>query len=136
MNSTPDYSSPIIDHILHPTDFSEASLTAFHHALKAALIVKARLTLIHVTDENSGEVMDFPGVRAALERWGLLPEGSPRSAIQQLGIEVRKVVAGRRAPVEAVLEYLEQRPADLIVLATHQHEGRAAWLQHRSIAKP
>ena len=25
---------------------------------------------------------------------------------------------------------------DLIVLATHQHEGQAAWLQERSVAKP
>src|SRR5947209_18854828 len=112
MNSTPDYSSPIIDHILHPTDFAEASLTAFHHALKAALTAKARLTLIHVTDEDSGEMLEFPAVRAALERWGLLPKGSSHSAIQQLGIDVRKVVARRRAPVAAVLKYLEERPAE------------------------
>jgi nucleotide-binding universal stress UspA family protein len=136
MTPTHNYAYPLIDHILHPTDFSQASLTAFYHALKAALIAKARLTLIHVTDGNSGEVLDFPGVRAALERWGLLPKGSPHSAIHQLGIDVRKVVADRRDPVEAVLKYLEQRPADLIVLATHQHEGRAAWLQQRSVAKP
>jgi nucleotide-binding universal stress UspA family protein len=136
MKPTRNYNYPIIDHILHPTDFSEASLTAFYHALKAALIAKARLTLIHVTDKGSGELLDFPGVRAALERWELLPPGSSHSALQQLGIEVRKVVAGRRSPVEGVLKYLEQRPADLIVLATHQHEGRATWLQQRSVAKP
>ncbi|HEX4667521.1 MAG TPA: universal stress protein [Chthoniobacterales bacterium] len=114
MNPIRNYTYPIIGHVLHPTDFSEASLTAFHHALKAALIAQARLTLIHVTDENSGEVMDFPGVRAALERWSLLPKDSPHSAIRQLRIEVRKVVAGRAAPVEGVLKYLEQRPADLM----------------------
>lgn len=136
MNVIRDYTYPIINHILHPTDFSEASLTAFHHALKAALIAKARLTLIHVTDDNSDDVLEFPGVRAALERWELLPKGSSHSAIRQLGIDVRKVVAGRRAPVEAVLTYLEKHPADLIVLATHQHEGQTAWLQQRSVAKP
>ena len=34
-----------------------------------------------------------------------------------------------------MLAFLERHPADLIVLATHQHEGRSRWLQH-SVAEP
>jgi nucleotide-binding universal stress UspA family protein len=68
-------------------------------------------------------------VRETLERWGLLPAGSPRSAVPQLGIDVRKVIAQQSDPVKAVLRYLGDHSADLIVLATHQHEGRAHWLQ-------
>ena len=34
----------IVDSILHPSDFSEASEVAFAHALKAALIARSRLT--------------------------------------------------------------------------------------------
>jgi nucleotide-binding universal stress UspA family protein len=135
MPTPPDYSFPLIANILHPTDFSEASLTAFHHALKAALISKSGIALLHVANGDSGEIMDFPGVRDTLERWGLLPKGSPSSAVGQLGIGVKKVVAHPRETVDAVLRYMERHPVDLIVLATHQHEGRVAWLSH-SVASP
>jgi nucleotide-binding universal stress UspA family protein len=135
MNPTRDNTFPIIDSVLHPTDFSEASLVAFHHALKAALIAKARLTLLHVATGDSDELMDFPGVRETLERWELLPKGSPRTAVPQLGIDVRKIAMKPHEPVGSVLHYLEDHPAELIVLATHQHEGRIAWLGH-SVAKP
>jgi len=121
---------PIFRDVLHPTDFSDASLTAFHHALKASLLVKSRLTLLHVrTDADSDGEMDFPAVRETLERWGLLPEGSERSAVQNLGVNVRKVVARESNPVHAVTQYWNENPADLLVLATHQHEGRVAWLR-------
>ena len=36
----------IIGSVLHPTDFSEGSKVAFHHALKVALLAKSELTLI------------------------------------------------------------------------------------------
>src|SRR5436190_11298704 len=135
MNQTRDSSVPIIDSILHPTDFSEGSRAAFHHALKAALLAKSKLTLLHVSPGTASEWTDFPGVRETLERWGLLPKGSPRSAVPQLGIDVRKVVAVQSDPVKAVLRYLGEHPADLIVLATHPHEGRVRWLQ-QSVAEP
>ncbi len=131
MNATPN----VVRNILHPTDFSEASLNAFHHALKAALMSQSGLALLHVNEHKSGEIMDFPGVRETLERWGLLPKGSSRSAVPQLGIEVKKVVARHGSPVGAVLHYLEDHPADLIVLATHQHEGRTSWLR-QSVGEP
>ena len=77
----------------------------------------------------------FPGVRETLARWGLLPQESPRAAVPALGIDVRKVVAYDHDPVKSVLAFLERHPTDLIVLATHQHEGRSRWLQH-SISEP
>jgi nucleotide-binding universal stress UspA family protein len=135
MNPGRDYTFPIIDSVLHPTDFSEASLVAFHHALKVALIAKSRLTLLHVASDETADWVDFPGVRETLERWGLLPADSPRSAVPELGIGVCKVIANPHEPVDAVLHHLEKHPADLIVLATHQHEGRRAWMG-RSVARP
>lgn len=135
MSTSRDPGIRIIDTILHPTDFSDASLVAFHHALKAALIARARLTLLHVTTGESGEVMDFPAVRQTLERWGLLPEESPRSAVPKLGIDVRKIVARQSDPVDSVLQYLEDHPTELIVLAAHQHSGRMAWMGG-SVGKP
>ena len=135
MSITRNYTFPLIANIFHPTDFSEASRTAFHHALRAALIAKSGFTLLHVANGDEREVIDFPGVRETLERWGILPKDSPRSAVPQLGIGVKKIIASPSEPVASVLRYLEEHPADLIVLATHHHEGRVAWMSH-SVASP
>lgn len=124
-----------VESIFHPSDFSEASEVAFAHALKIALVAKANLTVLHVQASSSSEWQDFPGVRDTLERWGLIPEGSPRSAVGQLGINVGKVIASSNDPVKACLGFLEMHPVDLIVLAVHQHEGRARWLA-KSVGKP
>jgi nucleotide-binding universal stress UspA family protein len=125
----------IIESVLHPTDFSEGSLVAFHHALKAALAAKSRLTLLHVSTDGTSEWSDFPGVRATLERWGELPEGSPKTAVGKLGIDPRKVLADKGEPVEAVIHYLEKHPADLIVLSTSRRDGRIPWLG-KSVSNP
>jgi nucleotide-binding universal stress UspA family protein len=135
MNDTRDDIIPIIGAILHPTDFTEGSRVAFYHALKAALLARSKLTLLHVSPGTDRNWTDFPGVRETLERWGLLPAGSARSAVPQLGIQVRKVIAKQSDPVKAVLDYLGDHSADLLVLATHQHEGRTHWLRH-SVAEP
>src|SRR5215510_426840 len=78
---------------------------------------------------------DFPGIRETLAQWGLLLQDSPRSAVPALGIDVRKVIAYDHDPVKSVLAFLRRHPTDLIVLATHQHEGRSRWLQH-SVSEP
>lgn len=134
-SQAPDYGAPVIDSILLPSDFSDASLNAFNHALKAALIAKAKFTILHVSPKTEADWAGFPGVRDVLERWKLLPPGSPKAAVPELGINVRKVAARHDNPVESVLHYLETHPANLIVLAVHTEEGRARWLR-QSIAEP
>jgi nucleotide-binding universal stress UspA family protein len=128
-------SLPILQHIFHPSDFSAASETAFAHALKAALIAKATLTIFHVSPDREENWTEFPGVRQTLERWGILPNNSPKSAVPDLGIKVKKVIAQDKDPVKSVLKFLEHQPSDLIVLATQQDKGRVLWLE-KSIAKP
>jgi nucleotide-binding universal stress UspA family protein len=130
---TSESTVPIIRTVLHPSDFSEASLAAFAHALKAALISKGKLILIHVSDEDQREWTEFPQVRETLERWKLLPAGSPRSAVAELGIDVAKVIGNAPNPVKGVLGFIERYGADLVVLATH-HRG-LDWLHH-SISEP
>jgi nucleotide-binding universal stress UspA family protein len=129
------YEFPIIDSVLHPSDFSEASEIAFAHALKTALIARSRLTLFHVSSDGQAEWSDFPGVRQTLERWGLLAAGSLRSAVPALGIDVRKMIAQERNPVSSLLRYLDTHPTDLIVLASHRHDDGTHWLR-RSVAEP
>jgi len=124
-----------LESIFHPSDFSEASEVAFVHALKLALVAGAELTMLHVEASRSAEWQDFPGVRDTLERWGLIPKGSPKSAVGQLGIKVTKVLRLRKDPVKTCLRFLKVNPTDLIVLAVRQHEGRMRWLG-KSVGKP
>src|SRR4029079_11967763 len=109
--------------VFHPSDFTEASEVAFAHALKIALISKAHFCILHVSADPNADWQDFPGIRDALQRWGLLPPGSSHRVINELGINVEKVMATNKDPVKACLHYLETHSADLIVLAVHQHEG-------------
>jgi nucleotide-binding universal stress UspA family protein len=121
--------------VFHPSDFSEASEIAFAHALKIALMAGATLHMLHVSDQSRVPWEDFPGVRETLERWGLIPAGSPRSAVTRLGIDVLKVVTHDSDAVKASLSFLARRPADLVVLAVHQRDGRMRWFQ-KSVGEP
>src|SRR5512146_189009 len=124
-----------LNSISHPSDFSESSEVAFAHALKIALLAHADLNVLHVREAPGESWADFPGVRQMLERWHVLPPGSPRSAVPALGIDVRKVLSKESDPVAASLRYMERNPTDLIVLATSQHEGRVRWLSN-AVAEP
>jgi nucleotide-binding universal stress UspA family protein len=135
MSQTIEAADTIIESVLHPTDFSESSLVAFYHALKTSLITQSKFTLFNVSPDGEPEWASFPGVRETLERWGLLPKNSPRSAVAELGVHVRKIVAEMNDPVKAVLSYLEHHPVDLIVLATRQRDGGVRWLG-KSVSEP
>jgi nucleotide-binding universal stress UspA family protein len=124
-----------VESIFHPSDFSEASEIAFVHALKIALVTQARLSMLHVTAGSNVGWQDFPGVRDTLERWKLIPPESPRSAVGQLGLDIRKVITASRSPVKACLHYLAKHPADLIVLAVRHDKGHMRWLE-KSVGEP
>jgi nucleotide-binding universal stress UspA family protein len=99
------------------------------------MLAQSKLTLLNVSGDRPSTWADFPGIRETLERWGTLPKGSPRSAVGEIGIEARKVVASENEPVDAVMRYLHEHPADLIVLATSQRDGKVRWLG-KSVAEP
>jgi nucleotide-binding universal stress UspA family protein len=123
---------PFVESIFHPTDFSAGSENAFAHALAIALLRQAKLTLLHVGTDFLGEDewTKFPPVRATLTRWGLLEEGSPRSAIfDRFGVEVRKVNVRSLSPLAACLEYLDDHATDLLVVSTEGREGLPRWLK-------
>jgi nucleotide-binding universal stress UspA family protein len=122
---------PFVDSILHPTDFSPASEVAFAHALAIALYRRGTLTLLHASkDLSDAEWEKFPSVRGTLERWGLLAPGSSQADVyRQLHVKVKKVEIERGAPVSAILDYLEERPNDLLVLASEPQAGAPAFLE-------
>lgn len=121
--------SPIrFDTIFYPSDFSSESDVAFAHALKIALKSKAFLQMMHVDKNRETQWDDFPSVQQTLERWQVLPEGSSKSRVGQLGLEIRKVIATSNDPVEACLNFFAVHDVDLIVLSVHQREGMMRWL--------
>ena len=116
--------------LLHPTDFSEASELAFAHALKLALLTRGELRILHVApDAGPLGWKHFPGVREALERWGVLPPNSPSAAVAGLGVDIEKVQTAAADPVTHTAEFLRRHPADVIVMATHPRDGLARWRQ-------
>ncbi|MDO8875711.1 MAG: universal stress protein [Pseudolabrys sp.] len=122
--------------IIHPTDFSNASAEAFVHALRIALTAKCALTLIHVAKTpDRAEWTTFPHVRTALSGWGLASEhDTPGTIAQKLGVKIAEVELEAPSTVAGILKYLDDNPADLIVLATQGREGVARWL-HGSVAE-
>jgi nucleotide-binding universal stress UspA family protein len=123
---------PLVRSVFHPSDFSEASESAFAHALAISLLRQTRLTILHAGSEHrsNNDWSRFPAVRSTLERWKLLEPGSPRSAVyEELGLKVQKVAVESGNPLAAALEYLEEKPCDLMVLATHGREGLPHWVR-------
>jgi nucleotide-binding universal stress UspA family protein len=126
-----------INTIFHPTDLSEASFVAFVHALKIALLAQSELTILHATNTAGDQVnwKDFPGVRQTLERWGVLPKGSPGRAVAELGMAVEKITGRGGKPLKAVTHYLQENPAQLVVLSSQGREGIPRFLKP-SFAEP
>lgn len=116
---------PFIRTILHPTDFSEDSAQAFLHALAIAVVRRADLTILHAGEKylEGDDWKKFPRVRETLERWRLLEPGSPPSAVfRKLGVRINKV-SMTGSPVRATMEFLDDNPTDLLVLATEGRRG-------------
>ncbi len=126
---------PLVEFVVHPTDFSPASERAFVHALAIALLRQTHLALLHAGKDEHVRWNDFPQVRATLERWNLLqPDSAREDVVAELGVRVSKHLLSGRSPVDALLSYLDREPADLLVVATDGREGLARWL-HGSVAE-
>jgi len=118
-----------IRHILHPTDFSQASMTAFGHALRLGLGMKSDLTIMHVDPTRADpDFENFPRVRATLSQWGILREGATKEELLSLGFGVRKILSMADNPVGSILQLLWRKPADLMVLATYPDDNLGKWL--------
>jgi len=122
--------------IFHPTDFSAADWAAFAHAVKLTCLVQGELTMMHVDPTiKRKDFEDFPRIRPLLARWGVLPEGSSKQDVAELGVQIKRVRAVADNATGAILQQLIAHPTELLVLSTHQHEGFAR-LTHHAVAEP
>jgi len=81
----------VFQSVLCPTDFSEASIPAFAHALRIAIGSRSELHLLNVARYAALDhaPLPFPRVRKTLIKSGMLNPGAPKGAIgQELGVRV------------------------------------------------
>lgn len=121
--------------LFHPTDFSIDSHTALLHALKLVLASQAELSVMHIDPEVAREDFeDFPRLSPILKRWKVLPPDAGENDVSRSGLVVKQTRAVSKNPTEALLRHLSGHPADLLVMATHQHDGLERW-QHQAVAE-
>jgi nucleotide-binding universal stress UspA family protein len=112
------------DQILVPTDGSGA----VEHAIDLATTYGATLHTIYVVDPNVGVDASVPGTFDALEAAG---ETAIDEVIQQAeaaGVDSIEGAVAQGAPHRAILEYVDDRDVDLVVMGTHGRTGLDRYL--------
>jgi hypothetical protein len=117
--------------IVHPTDFAPGDASAFAHAVAMTLASKSQLCLLQVRDEDEAffsQTLGLRHVRDLLVRWGKLAEDTPYDRWEsELDVQVSSVSVVARNARTGILEFLEDRPSNLVVLATHENKAPARW---------
>ncbi|MGO4869499.1 MAG: universal stress protein [Roseiarcus sp.] len=128
--------------IVHPTDFAPGDASAFAHALAMALASKSQLCLLQVRDQSEAFFSQTRGlryVRDLLVRWKKLAEETPYDRWEsELDVQVSSVSVAARNARTGILEFLEDRPSNLVVLATYQNKALARWRDvsvHQSVLR-
>jgi nucleotide-binding universal stress UspA family protein len=121
---------------VHPTDFEPDSGLAFAHAVRLALRAKQTLRLFNIA--VGGEAPYGAPIKRVVDllmRWNELP---PRSTVEALESELGFRVVSARVPASnpraGIVDYIENHPCELAVIATRDHRGLSRWLE-RSVAE-
>jgi len=137
MSASDTVPSGPIGTVLYPSGFAESGEVAFQHALRITMANRGLLWMLNIDSNTSddAEEHEFPGIRQTLERWGTIPENSPKSEVARLGFDVRKVSATSQDRVQTCLEFLGFYNVDLVVLTARQHDSFMGWFE-KTIIQP
>ncbi|MGP0069839.1 MAG: universal stress protein [Isosphaeraceae bacterium] len=114
---------PVIQTILHPTDFSENSRYAFQTACSLARDSHATLLILHVMMPSSSPLMQEPTpdpLRSAESQQSSARLPWPQPSDPQLRVEHRMAEGD---PAEEILRLTEAQRIDLVVIGTHGRTG-------------
>jgi universal stress protein A len=111
--------------ILHPTDFSENSRSAFHIAADLARQHQAKLLLLHVADTLGAENVTYGEAASQLEPESYrrrLDEDLRRSVPAPAGVTTEYLLGSGEAAKE-ISRVAQEHSCDLIVMGTHGGSG-------------
>ncbi len=121
----------VFQSILYPTDFSNASIPAFGHALRIAVGAKSKLHLLNVTHHMASDdaPAPFPRIGATLTKWSMLKPGAPRGAHGgDLGLRVAITQIEDSNVVGQAAAYAHRHACDLVVMMTHARSRLSRWI--------
>jgi nucleotide-binding universal stress UspA family protein len=111
--------------LLVPIDFSDASGVAIDHAKEIALTYGAEIDLLHVVDEPTfpaaygDDLARFP-TEEVLDR---VETQLATMARNDIGYEHVQVAARTGSPAGVILDYIDEKDIDFVVIASHGRTG-------------
>ena len=119
-----------VRHLLVPTDFSPHAGAALRHALALAEAFNATVRLLHVVNDPRAGGYGLGDAYVQVDQWRSAAEAEARARLEELadasdGPTVRTDVVERAQldVADAIAEYTERFPIDLVVMGTHGREG-------------
>ncbi|WP_138006511.1 universal stress protein [Halalkalirubrum salinum] len=121
--------APGFETILVPTDGSDAAIFAAEHGISLAVAIGASMHVVHITDLTpfyaefgSAEVLD------ALEEAGKKAVDNILDSADEANVRSVEASVLSGAPAKALLNYVNERDIDLIVMGTHGRTGLNRYL--------
>ncbi len=128
--------------IVHAMNPLAGGGSAFAHALKITLASRSQLCLLNVRGEDDAFFSRTQGlrqVRDVLVQWNVLAKDAPYDHWEEeLDVQVSSVSITARNARAGVLEFLDDRQCELVVLATHENRSLTRWLDvsvHRGVLR-
>ncbi len=106
--------------VILPIHQADNSMMPFVHALKLAYASQGELEIVDVRREE--EALEYIGVRALLEKWGVLPNSSKRSDVFDAGVRIKKIVKSGNKKAE-IIKRIRRHSHDLLVIGTKSVRG-------------
>lgn len=117
------------DHILIPTDGSDAAEAAVDQAVGLATEFDAVLHVLYVVDTSAvAPEMGAASVLDAFEQAGQTAVDEVIDTAQSAGVGTVEGMVGRGSPHKTILEYTDNNDIDLIVMGTHGRTGLDRYL--------
>ncbi|PSP27422.1 universal stress protein [Halobacteriales archaeon QH_2_65_14] len=112
------------DEILLPTDGSPGSEAAVEHAIHTAAVNDATLHAVHVIEmtEVGDLTQDVPGTESDVEEDVQSLFVPVKNAATRADVETTTAIIEGNPP-EKLIDYLEQKEIDLVVMGTHGKSG-------------
>lgn len=114
--------------ILVPTDGSEGSRAAVEHAIDLAKSFDAALHTLHVIDTDVVPDAEMVDVFDAFHEAGEQAVNSVVDEAEAAGLETVEASIAQGTAHQAILDYVENRDIDLVVMGTHGRTGLDRYL--------